>query len=245
MVYFRFKILLMLGSQNGPSPAEEFQGGLRELGEINSCSQILCWTTGWATDPYCSMDHQVCSHVHGDYHRSDKTPGHPQHYLQLLQSASERQCNLSWAKPTDQHREGSTTHRRGETVQTELFTRFPASQEGVDRNTRNRTQSPPSFEAAAGGAPVLQARTPQGWHTRTTRHDDKGRTASVTAATRHPEITARQQTEHPESDNIAIHRCVLHYEPDGSRRKDILHSGWSRSHRPKTANINRKLYLIL
>lgn len=45
-VYFRFKILLKLGSQNDPSLAEMFQGGMTELGEIYSCSQILCWTTG-------------------------------------------------------------------------------------------------------------------------------------------------------------------------------------------------------
>lgn len=42
MLYFRFKILLKLGSQNDPSLAETFQGGMTELGEIYSCSQILC-----------------------------------------------------------------------------------------------------------------------------------------------------------------------------------------------------------
>lgn len=123
MVYFRFKILLKLGNQNDPSLAEVFQGGVRELGEIYSCSKTLKCLSSL---PHCSMDHQVCSHVHSacDCHASDKTPGHHQHYLQLPQSASAKVvCNLSWAKPTDQHR-GQHDTLRGETVQTQLFTRF-------------------------------------------------------------------------------------------------------------------------
>lgn len=58
-------------------------------------------------------------------------------------------------------------------------------------------------------------------------------------------LTPRQHTEQPYSDNVAIYWSILHYEPDGLLCKDILHSGWSISHRQMTANINRKLHLIL
>lgn len=119
------------------------QEGMTELGEIYSCSQILCWTTGCR--PYHSAVRitrfaLTCT----VFVTATEVTGHHQHYFQLPQSASAKAvCNHSWAKPTDQHREGGTTHCGGETVQTEPFTRFPALEEWVNKNIRNRIQSSP------------------------------------------------------------------------------------------------------
>lgn len=256
MLYFRFKILLKLGSQNDPSLVETFQGGMTELGEIYSCSQILCWTTGccpYHTAVWITRFALTCTALVPQKWQQLRPPSvlPPTPPKCLCKGNVSPQLGKAY-RPTQRGQHNTLRGRNCANRAVYTVSRFGRGSE--QKHEEQNWELPLSERALAVPCPVGTAQSRQ---RRTTRHDgrcahtrplhgaDRARTAPATSATRHPEITPRQQTVHPQRDNIAINRCILHYEPDESMRKDILHSGWSRSHRPKTANINRKLYLIL
>lgn len=199
MVYFRFKILLMLGGQYDPSPAEMFQGDMTEWGGIYSCSRVLCRTTGcrpyhtavWITR-FALMCTALVTATEVTKPRGTMSPTSPKC---LCQGSVQPQCATSGAKPPDRHRESSRTHGGGQTVQTELFTRFPASEERANRNTRNRIQSCPG-EPAAGCAPVPLARTHGADTRQDTRTDGRAHTRPRTGPTRYG-LLLFSATRHP------------------------------------------------
>lgn len=250
MVYFRFKILLMLGGQYDPSPAEMFQGGMTEWGGIYSCSRVLCRTTGcrpYHTAVWITRFALMCTATEVTKPRGTMSPTPPKC---LCQGSVQPQLGKA-SRPTQGEQQDT---RRGPNCANRAVYTF--SRFGRESEQKHEEQNP-KLPGRAGCwlCPRTTRTHTRSWHTaghtdgRTRAHTaphgaHEVRTAPLFSDTT-PERTPRQQTVHPERDNTAIHRCILHYGPDGSRRKDILHSGWSRSHRPKTANINRKLYLIL